>query len=553
MSNCNIDIFLNKLNNYRIGYENQNPKFIMKTKYLSLLILALIISYTCSSQENKKETSKPNIVIILADDFGVGDIQAHYPDNKIPTPYLDKLVDQGMSFKDAHSSSAVCTPTRYGLLTGRYNWRSPLQEWVIACYEPPLIEEDRLTLPQYLKESGYDTACVGKWHLGWNWPSEQPSKRIAEQNGHRGLTVDYSKPILDGPTDRGFDYFFGVDVPNFPPFTFIENRHVVEKPTAKYDYDANEGVVMPKKFDGSPMAPGWEFDKILPKITSKAVDYIKEQSKSKKPFFLYFSMTSPHEPVVPSEKFAGKSGIAPIADFVMETDWSAGQIIKAIDDAGIFENTIVIFTADNGHSHYTGWEALIEAGHLPSGLYRGHKADIWEGGHRVPFIVRWPGKVAPDTENKDLVCLTDVFASCAELVGGGLLPSNSAEDSFSLLPTLLGNNKKEKRESVVSHSVQGEFAYRKGPWKLIFKNPPGGKDEIRGKKTKVQLYNLEEDMGEKINVAIEQPEVVQELTIELNTLIQRGTSRQGSLQQNDVDVDFTTVQMKRWAEPLTNK
>ena len=313
-----------------------------------LLLIAIAVSSVNVAPAAADD--RPNIVIILADDFGVGDIQAHYPDNKIATPHLDRLVHQGMSFTDAHSPSAVCSPTRYGLLTGRYAWRTRLQEWVIAAYEPPLITKDRPTLPGFLNGHGYQTACIGKWHLGWEWSGPQPSRMTEVRNGQKTLQWDFTKPIHGGPTRRGFDYYFGVDLPNLPPFTFIENDRVVTQPTAQYKYDPSEGVVLPRGFVGAPMAPGWRLDAILPEITRRAVQQIHDRAKQDAPFFLYFSMTLPHEPVVPSKHFRGKSGIAPIADFVMETDWSAGQVIKAIDDAGIAEDTIVIFTADNGHT-----------------------------------------------------------------------------------------------------------------------------------------------------------------------------------------------------------
>lgn len=524
----------------------------MKASKLIFLFLILLLQIACNNSKIDNQISKPNIVIILADDFGVGDIQAHYPDNKISTPHLDKLVHQGMSFTDAHSGSAVCSPTRYGLLTGRYAWRTQLQEWVLACYEPPLIDDDRLTLPKYLKQQGYQTSCIGKWHLGMNWAGETSNRKIEEKNVLNNEKWDFSKPILDGPIDRGFDYYFGTHVPNFPPFTFIENDHVVKQPEAKYKYDATEGVVMPKQFSGAPMAPGWRFDEILPTITNRAVEYIHEQSKKSSPFFLYFSMTSPHEPVVPSKEFKGKSGIAPIADFVMETDWSAGQIIKALEDAGVSNNTIVIFTADNGHSHYTGWEKLINAGHFPSGPYRGHKGDIWEGGHRVPFIVKWPGKVAPGKSSNQLVCLTDIFATCTEIVSNGLPPENAAEDSFSFLKNILGNETTDFRTGIVSHSVFGEFAYRDGPWKIVYKLPYKKLDPSRGKPAIVELYNLDKDIAEEFNIAEEQQEEVMRLTNELKSVVQNGTSRKGAPQLNDVNVYFDTIQTKRWA-PILNQ
>jgi arylsulfatase A-like enzyme len=359
---------------------------------------------------------------------------------------------------------------------------------------------------------------------------------------------DFSRPLGGGPTERGFDYYFGTDVPNFPPFAFIENDRVTVQPTAAYQYDAKEGVVMPKAFSGAPMAPGWRFDQILPEITRRAAGYIQQQAKQNAPFFLFFSMTSPHEPIVPSKQFAGRSGIAPIADFVMETDWSAGQVIQAVDDAGLADDTVVIFTADNGHSHYTGWDRLVQAGHLPSGPYRGHKGDIWEGGHRVPFVVRWPGRVAAGSSSGQLLCLNDVFATCAELLGGGL-PDDAAEDSFSFLPVILGKSETASRTSLVSHSVDGEFAYRSRPWKIVFALGGGNLEQSRGKPSVVHLYNLDEDVAEKHDVANQHPEIVQRLTAELKALVDRGRSRPGRRQSNDTDVRFDIIQTERWAPP----
>ncbi|MCH8149785.1 MAG: arylsulfatase [Planctomycetes bacterium] len=512
-------------------------------------LLLWIVFAASSVPINAVGKDRPNIVIILADDFGVGDIQAHYPDNKIATPYLDRFVRQGMSITDAHSPSAVCSPTRYGLLTGRYSWRTRLQEWVIAAYEPPLITEDRPTLPGFLKRNGYHTACIGKWHLGWQWSGPQASRMTETRNGQKTLQWDFTKPIRGGPTQRGFDYFFGVDLPNLPPFTYIENDRVVAQPTAKYKLDPSEGVVLPRGFIGAPMAPGWRMQEILPKITRRAVQFVHDQAKQSKPFFLYFSMTSPHEPIVPSKSFRGKSQIAPIADFVMETDWSAGQVIKAIDDAGIADDTIVIFTADNGHSHYTGWEKLVAAGHMPSGPYRGHKGDVWEGGHRVPLVVRWPKHIEAGTSSSQMVSLTDIFATCAEIVGADL-PAAGAEDSLSFLPSLLGKPNNGRRTTLVSHSNHGEFAYRDGPWKLVFKMSGRNVQQSRGKATIVELYNLDSDIGEKNDLAKQRPEIVQRMTDGLKKLIDGGTSRIDQKASNDTAVRFDTIQTKRWGPAL---
>ncbi len=488
----------------------------------------------------------PNIVIVLADDFGVGDIQAHYPDNKIATPHLDQLVREGCSFTDAHTSSAVCTPTRYGLLTGRYNWRTRLQEWVLAAYEPPLIQSGRPTLAGFLREQGYHTACVGKWHLGWNWPGPQPSRMTEKRNGQGFYRWDFTQPVEGGPTDRGFDYYFGVDVPNFPPFTFLENKRIVAQPTAKYQPDDTEGIVLPKGFTGAPCAPGWRLQEILPELTRRSVGYVQARAAQDQPFLLYLSLTSPHEPVVPSARFRGQSGIAPIADFVMETDWCVGQVHQAVQKAGVADNTLFIFTADNGHSHYTGWPQLIAAGHHPSGPYRGHKGDIWEGGHRVPLVACWPGHVAAGSQSDQLVCLTDLFATCAEVIGEPL-PGTAAEDSVSFAPALSGQSDEPGRTSLVSHSNAGEFAYRRGPWKLVFRLGGKNLEQSRGKPTVAELYHLGADIAEQKNVAPDHPDVVRQLREELTDVIARGATRTGIAAANDTDVRFDITQEQRSA------
>jgi arylsulfatase A-like enzyme len=490
----------------------------------------------------------PNFIVILADDFGVGDIRAAYPAATIPTPNLERLMSQGMSFTDAHSPSAVCTPTRYGLLTGRYAWRTRLQEWVLAAYEPPLIASDRLTLPGFLQHHGYRTVCIGKWHLGWEWPGPQPSRMTAVRNGQKDLAWDFSRPIRSGPTTRGFDLYFGTDVPNFPPFTFLENDRVVVPPTAVYRVDATDGVHPPRAFAGAPAAPGWRLDTILPELTRRAVAQVRALAAAGRPFFLYFSLTSPHEPVAPSPAFAGRSGIAPIADFLMETDWAAGEVIRALDESGAGSNTVVLFTADNGHSHYTGWPELIAAGHRPSGPFRGHKGDIWEGGHRVPLVVRWPGRIPPDTTSRRLVSLTDLFATAAEIVGTPL-PADAAEDSLSFLPALLRRPPATpERHALVCHSNHGEFAYRSGPWKLVFRNA-GPLERVRGQPRLVELYHLDDDIAETADVAARHPEIVARLRAELAATVARGATRGLSGAANDSVVRFDVTQPARWAEP----
>jgi arylsulfatase A-like enzyme len=303
---------------------------------------------------------------------------------------------------------------------------------------------------------------------------------------------------------------------------------------------------MPRSFVGCPIAPDWKFDDILPEITREAVRRIHGLAKQDKPFFLYFSQTSPHEPVVPSAKFKGKSGIAPIADFVMETDWSAGQVIKAIDDAGIGDNTIVIFTADNGHSHYTGWQDLIDAGHMPSGPYRGHKGDIWEGGHRVPLVIRWPGHITAKTSSDHLVSLTDLFATCADVISTDL-PESGAEDSISFLGAALERREIKERPPIINHSNHGEFAYRAADWKLVFRNR-GVLNQSRGQQRIVELYNLKDDIAEESNLATSHQKLVAKLTNELDALIDCGATRKASNAKNDSRVRHDLTQLKRWAD-----
>jgi arylsulfatase A len=521
----------------------------MRTPRLFLAAAALLVLVAPRVHAAATDVRPPNIVLILADDFGVGNVRAHYPANKIATPALDRLVREGMSFTDAHSASAVCTPTRYALLTGRYAWRTRLQEWVLAVYEPPLIAAERPTVASFLRARGYATACIGKWHLGWEWSGPQPSRMTDVQNGQRTLTWDFSQPIRSGPITRGFDYYFGPDVPNFPPFTFIENDRILAPPTGRYAVDAAQGVVLPRVFAESPAAPGWRFDEILPELTRRGVAHIRERAKEKKPFFLYFPLTSPHEPVSPSAAWRGKSGIAPVADFIMETDWAVGELMRAIEEAGAGADTLIIFSADNGHSGYTGWNELVAAGHHPSGPYRGRKGDVWEGGHRVPLIARWPGRVAAGATNTQPVCLTDFFATVAELTGAAL-PAAAAEDSFSFAPALLGRPPTmASRPALINHSNPGEFSYREGPWKLVLRNREV-LAKSRGQPRITELYHLESDLSETKDVAAQNPAVVQRLRAALEAAVARGSLRGVAGAANDALVRIDVTQGRRWADPV---
>lgn len=523
---------------------------------IACCLLSAILCESASAQKN------PNIVLILADDFGVGDIQAHYPDHPIATPNLDALVRSGRSFTDAHSPSGVCSPTRYGLLTGRYAWRTALQEWVLAPYEPPLISDEILTLPKLLNRSGYQTHCIGKWHLGWDWQGPQTPRRLGEDE-RRDLVRKpwfFDQPIGAGPLGAGFDSFFGVDLPNFPPFTYIRDNYVTIDPTEKLVLPTDQGVVLPKVHEGGATAPNWRFDTIVPRLTDEVCHQIIEAAKQPEPYFMYYSMTSPHEPVSPSKNFAGKSGIAPIADFLMETDWSVGQVLAAIEQTGEAENTIVLFTADNGHSHYTGWEELIAAGHFPSGEFRGHKGDIYEGGHRVPTVIRWPNKIPPNSNSDRLVSLTDIVATFAEVIDY-TLTEGDAVDSISFLDAWTDadsgrSNRSDgatdlspiTRNDLISHSNAGEFALRKGPWKLLYRYSERNHKRSRGLPTLVELYHLQDDPSETKNLASQHRDLVQSLTRELEMQIQMGATRPNALGENDVPVHYEFISPVRWAE-----
>ncbi len=475
-----------------------------------------------------KAAAQPNIVIVLADDLGFGDAACYDPQfSKIPTPNIDRLACEGMRFTAAHSSSSVCTPTRYSLLTGRYNWRTRLHG-VLAPYAGPLIASNRLTIAGMLKQQGYQTAGIGKWHLGWNWPRHNEK-------------VVYDQPAADGPTTRGFDYYFGTDVPNYPPYAFIENDRVTAQPTEPFP-GSKELVVR-----AGDMVPGWQFDQILPTLAGKAVDYIGQHAKTKQPFFLYFPLTTPHEPLAPSAQFKGKSGISAVGDLIMESDWALGQVLDALAQYGLADNTLVIFTSDNGHCYYTDLKPFIAAGHRVSGPFRGHKLDIWDGGNHLPFVVRWPGVVRPGSQCAQLISLNDCMATCAE-IAGAQLPANAAEDSFSFLPLLKGEDR-PIREAVVTHSPMGMFAIQRGPWKLIAGQGSGGSHPGDTGPEPGQLYNMAEDIGETNNLYAQYPEIVTELTALLKKYVDDGRSTPGPKQTNDVPVNVNKKTAAKQKDP----
>ncbi|MEW6160051.1 MAG: sulfatase-like hydrolase/transferase, partial [Verrucomicrobiota bacterium] len=494
------------------------------------------------------QTAKPNIVFILADDLGYGDVRCLNPNGKIPTPSLDQLAAQGMVFTDAHSSSAVCTPTRYGLMTGRYNWRSRLKQGVQGGMSPPLIEPDRLTLPAFLQQNGYHTACIGKWHLGMDWTRKTNAPPFNDQieKGEDGWRVDFSQPISRGPNSAGFDYFFGIAASlDMVPYAFIKNDRVTALPTRDNAFPMMLGRTNRMTRRG-PAAPDFDAADVLPQLTEQAIEYIEQRAsdaRAGRPFFVYLPLAAPHTPIVPTPEWQGKSGLNFYADFVMQTDAAVGQVLRALERLGLDKSTLVLFASDNGCSPEAKYAELTAAGHHPSGPFRGTKADIFEGGHRVPFLVRWPTRVRAGSRSDQLVCLNDVFATCAEILNQKL-PANAAEDSVSFLRALEERAPMPLREALVHHSINGSFAIRQGKWKLALCPDSGGWSDPRPGSNAaknlpdVQLFDLSNDIGETNNVASMHPEIVSALTALLEKYVANGRSTPGAAQANTTPVDI---------------
>ena len=480
------------------------------------LLMTLVGPWLSVFCERALAAERPNIVYIIADDLGYGDVQCLNPDRgMIPTPNIDRFASQGMTFTDAHSGSAVCTPTRYGLLTGRYAWRTRLQQGVLdGGDDEPLIAEDRLTVPKLLKQNGYTTACLGKWHLGYNSQRPADSARVAgtgKKAKAAANTLPVGSTIIGGPTTRGFDTFWGCSNARTMQ-ALVENDRVIE---------AIEPVDM------------------LPRLGAKSVEYIASraaEARAGKPFFLYLPLTSPHTPIVPAAEWKGRSPLGNYADFVMQTDAVVGEVLAALDRAQLTDTTLVFFTSDNGCSPAAKTEQLEKQGHFASGSFRGYKADIWEGGHHVPFFARWPGRIAAGSKSDQTICHSDLMATCAELLGT-TLPGDAGEDSVSILPAVLGKATGPIHEAVVHHSISGRFAIRQGPWKLCLCAGSGGWSKDGDAETP-QLYRLDTDPGERHNVQAANPDVVSRLTKLLESYHSRGRSTPGSDRTNDGPVEL---------------
>lgn len=509
----------------------------MKTLTLITLMIFLWTTISCSKKDNKR----PNIVIIYADDMGYGDLNCQNPKSKIPTPNLDQLAADGMRFSDAHSSSGICSPSRFALLTGSYHWRR--QHGIVGAFGKPFFHDTDITLPQVLSNNGYATACIGKWHLGWNWEFKNPPSGEVMQWGkmrtfYAPSDIDWSKSITGGPLDRGFNYYFGDGTINFPPYTWVENDRIVEPPTEDMDinnvgFDTKEGQW---EFRPGPKVKDWNPYDVLPTLTEKVVSWIDEQ-KEGKPFFLYFALPSPHAPIIPNESFDGKSNAGAYGDFVVQTDWVAGQVLNTLKDKGMEDNTIVIFSADNGAEAYA-WKRAEKYGHFSMGNFRGLKRDVWEGGHHIPFIVKWPGKIEKGSLSKEVISQVDIMETLAKMVNINL-PEGSAPDSYDFSSVMRGNEYESPlREATVHNTFDSKWGIRKGKW-LYINASSGGHRELpesfkqltgyQDFESEALLFDMENDSEQRINLFESNPDQVNALDALLQEYRKSSSSKNGIL------------------------
>ncbi len=498
------------------------------TKYTAAFTAAVFLGVGCNTAVRQHESSSPapNILIILADDMGYGDVSAYNPGEKISTPNIDVLAGEGMRFTDAHAPSSVCTPTRYSILTGRYCWRSRLPQGVLGGYGRSLIESGRPTIAGILKDVGYHTAVIGKWHLGLDWKFRKNHAQSPPGTGNTlnsaGIVtdtdpdeLDFSRPPANGPLTLGFDYSFILPASlDMGPYCYLRNDTLTEQPTAlSKGNDLNTGYTGAFWRAGL-MAPHFDFMEVLPTFTRDAVRYIQDRAGNPEPWFLYYAMTAPHTPWLPGKEYTASSESGQYGDFLTMTDAMVGKVLTALKESGMEDNTIVIFTSDNGPF----WRpSFIEKyGHRAAYIYRGMKADVWDGGHRVPFIVRWPGKIRAGSVSDATLAQTDIMATVMDVEGMDLTKV-PGEDSYSILPVLLGiTGVVPDQPAVVHESSHGLYAVRKGNWKLITGCGSGGFSEPVNCDTLPgeadgQLYDMYSDPSESNNLYLERPDKVTEL------------------------------------------
>jgi arylsulfatase A-like enzyme len=484
----------------------------MKTSYPRLLALAVLS--VCSWFSHLDASDRPNIVILYADDMGVADVSYGDKEAKIQTPNIDRLASEGMTFTDGHSSSGICTPSRFALLTGQHHWRR--FHGIVGAFGGTVFEDGEYTIATMFKEKGYDTACFGKWHLGWDFDAiRKPG--VGKKDWPKAESYDWSKPFPGGPLERGFDHYFGDGTINFPPYCWIEGDRFLTIPTLpviKSEPLAGSGTFRP-----GPMAESWNPYDILPTITDRTVEWIQKQEQDQ-PFFAYLAFNSPHYPIVPNKEFHGKSKAGYYGDFVIETDAQVGKLLAALEEKGLADNTIVIFTADNG-AETAAFERLQEFDQWSSGPFRGVKRDIYEGGHRVPFILRWPGQVEAGSVSDEVVSQVDLAATFATIIDYPL-GGDEAIDSYNLLPVLKGEDyPRPLRTATVQNTNPGKYALRQGDWVLI--DAPSGavkepKDYLEhfgldayGKAHEGLLFNLAEDPRQSRNLYAQHPGKVESM------------------------------------------
>lgn len=482
--------------------------------------------------------NKPNVVLLFVDDLGYGDVSCLNPESKIHTKNLDQLASEGITFTNAHATSSLCTPSRYGLLTGRYNWRSNLKRGAHHNNEKCMIEEGRMTLATLFRQQGYNTACIGKWHLGVDWQGFTPNPNEKAESKE---IPDFTLPFTRGPLTSGFDYFYGIwGSLCQTPHVFLENDRVVKIPDTVYgDYDVFDyhltdlsryGVLRgPADSDYTPQA-------CCSRLQEKVLEKIDEYCAEDKPFFLYYPTPAVHIPILPDEEFIGKSGIGKYGDFVLQVDHYIGQIMEKLEEKGIADNTIFIVTSDNGCAPHADYADLVSQGHNPSYIFRGRKGDIWEGGHRIPYVIRWPEKIKAGLKTDQLVSLADIMRTMADYFGVEL-PDEAAEDSFTNLPLWEGEDV-PVREDLVSSTIMGCLCIQAGDWKLEM-CPTSGGDETIGKAEELakmspqyQLYNMRCDYTERNNLFDYQPQIAEELKARLTKCIRDGRSTPGTPQKN---------------------
>ncbi|MEZ6015998.1 MAG: arylsulfatase [Planctomycetota bacterium] len=481
----------------------------------ALLATPMLVEGARASPAAQEAAQRPNIIIVYADDMGFGDLGAQNPASKIPTPNMDRLAREGTRFNDAHSSSGICTPSRFALLTGTHHWRR--FHGIVNSFEPSVFTPEDVTLAELLRSCGYDTACIGKWHLGWDWAAlRRAGAEPTKAAGYAPGDFDWSLAIPDGPLAHGFDHYFGDDVPNFPPYTWIRDDHVVTPPTLPLTVSPRPTEGMDESRPG-PMAEGWRQDMVMPRLTARVVEWLREPARRERPFFLYWPWTAPHAPITPSGEFRGSTEAGGYGDYLHQSDAHLGQVLNTLDELRLAGDTLVIFTSDNGPEHYA-YARVRDRDHRSMGPLRGLKRDIFEGGHHVPFVVRWPGVVPAGRACSALIGQVDIWRTIASIVGFEAT-GDSARDSIDQLAVWRGEVE-AARSFHVHNTFADRWAIRSGDWVLIdaadgaHSKVPDWFREREGlprETTPGLLYDLSLDPGQRNNVFGSHPDVVASL------------------------------------------